>query len=351
MAKLKKAAIGLVLLCLILPFGVQAAETEAADRIPVYEMDTLPGNWSPLSSMTPEKEFLLDMTADRLYWLDENGRLTPSLAASLPVDVTADYAGSFGVPADAVRGYAFQIDLNEAACWEDGEPITADDFLFSIEQYRGNDESYVNLAVFEAGQTGETIPPENIVSLEEAGFDSVAQAREAGFSDFFVDTTRFWSLNGGWRSIDDRTRLRDFAMPSGLSEFFVTPEYLYETYLADGRDYDRWQREMIGVCTDAGEPAEGDAPGILKTGEHQLILILDQPAVSTSVALALEDLRLVRQSLWGETYGTSAEEYSSCGPYRIVSSDMELIVLARNENWYGQTDPDAPALIRCHAAA
>ena len=52
--------------------------------------------------------------------------------------------------------------------------------------------------------------------------------------DFYLDTEGFWGLGGGWKPISDRIRLRDFAMPGGLDEYFVSPAYLYRYYLMDG---------------------------------------------------------------------------------------------------------------------
>lgn len=346
MAKLKMLVAALALLGLILPLGAQATETcDCAGiviEIPVYDMDILPGTWNPLSEMTAEKEFLLEMTSGSLYRV-EAGTVTPAMAAALPVDVTADYAGSFGIPADAVRGYAFRIDLNEEACWEDGVAITADDWVFTIERYSEIEKCYVNLAV-----GTEPTDSQTVTSLEEAGFATVAQAREAGFADFYLDISRFWGLEGGWKALTDRSRFRDYAIPSGLDEYYVSAAYLYEQYLEEGRGYDRWQPEMIGL---AAENTREETPGYLKTGDRQLTLILNQPTTSAALAAQLEDLRPMRSDIWGPEYATSVQDYSACGPYRVETVEPGLITLAGNENWYGPQDPKRPALIRCKPMA
>lgn len=343
MGKLKKAAALLLLLSLILPFDIQAAETGAQSgtvEIPVCDMDILPGTWNPLSEMTAEKEFLLEMTSGRLYRV-ENGAVTPSMAAAMPVDVTADYAGSFGIPADAVRGYAFSIDLNEKACWEDGAAITAADWLFTLETYMEAGKCYVNFA-------GDRDAPsaESVISLEEAGFATVSQAKEAGFAYFYVDITRFWGLEGGWQPVEDRTRFRDYAIPSGMDEFFVTPAYLFARYLAEGRAYERWQWEMIGVST---ETAREQEPAFFETGTHQITLILSEPTTATALALDVMDFRPLRESVWSAEYATSVADYSACGPYRVTTVEQGLIELVRNENWFGSRQSEDPEFIRCKA--
>lgn len=352
MKKLRICISLLALLALLLPMSVRATETtttESGDiEIPVQYMEILPGNWSPLSDLTPEKEFLLDLTTEPLYRLSADGQIGPAFA-SYPVDVTGEYAGdsAYGVPAEAVRGYAFRIDLNENACWEDGTPITADDFLFTMEQLWKTGKNYDNLANAEAIRSGTASETGDVISLEEAGFSSVTEAQNAGYTDFFLDTTHFWGLDAGWQPVSSRTRLQDYAIPSGLLEYFVSPAYLYSTYLADGKEFDHWQGEFIGIHTETTEPLTYEDLGFLKTGEHQLTLVLTQPTTATALALELADFHLVRQSIWSNAYGTSAADYSAYGPYRVESASTELITLVRNENWYGQTDPQAPALIRC----
>lgn len=330
MGKLRKSLPALAAI-LLLAFGVSATEPAAPTepKAALHYMDTLPGNFSPLSGQTAEKEFLLKLTTDKLYRLSADGStITPSMATAMPTDVTAEYAGTYGVPADAVRGYAFRIDLNSAACWADGTPITADDYLYSMEQLYA--EGYFEFLAYREPQI------ESVVSLEEAGFASTADAQDAGYTLFFVDTSGFWGLENGWKSVNDRTRLRDYAMPSGLNEYFVTPAYLYNSYLAEGAGFDYLQSEFVGISAQPEAQHTFTDAGILKTGEHQITLILNAPTTATALALELEDLWLFREGV----------EHGSYGPYELVSADPNLIVLERNEHWWGDTD-GLPDTIHC----
>ena len=100
----------------------------------VRTAEELPSNWNPLTSMTAEKQWLLDMTTAPLYSRTSTGIWEPLLANDLPEDVTADYAGTYGIPSDAQGSFAYRILLRSDACWEDGSPITAEDFVFSIQK-------------------------------------------------------------------------------------------------------------------------------------------------------------------------------------------------------------------------
>lgn len=337
---------------MLLAFSVSATETAApTEPAVIHYMDTLPGNFSPLSERTAEKAFILDLTTDSLYKLSADGStLIPSMAAAMPVDVTAEYAGGiYGVPADAVRGYAFRIDLDPAACWEDGTPITADDYLFTVEQRLEEDFLYLaNAADFLAGRERLS---ENIISLEDCGYTSVAEAQAAGVTAFYVDMTHFWGLDSGWQPLESRTRYRDYAMPSGMNECFVTPAYLYRNYLADDAGQAYYQSEFVGISAEMENRLTFADVGILKTGDDQLTLILEAPTTATALALKLENLYLFRQEFWGDDYGTTPEQYCSYGPYRLVSASYEQIVLERNEYWHGDADRYPADTVLCKRPA
>ena len=54
-------------------------------------------------------------------------------AATKLEDVTAAYAEAWGLPADG-KGYAYKITLREDLKWENGDPIKAEDFVYTMEQ-------------------------------------------------------------------------------------------------------------------------------------------------------------------------------------------------------------------------
>lgn len=328
----------LTVLLLVQPvFAGDATEPVQADIVSaVRTVDTLPSNWNPL---TPGegKQWFLTMTTAPVYTLT-NGEWEPVLAAALPEDVTADYAGTYGIPADAPGSYAYRILLNDSACWEDGAAITADDYLFSTQKLLEDEENRSNwtfLANAEAALSEEVQPGDAIISLRSASFTSMQEARAAGHTEFYVDTTRFWGLEGGWRSISDRSRLQDFAMPSGMDERFVSPAYLFARYLADGAENSRLQREFIGISEAAGKPFTMEDLGIIPVSSHELVLILQQPAAPSVLMERLETLFLFRESCWGKDFATSPETYCGYGPYRITAADPDQIILEPNPNWWG----------------
>ncbi|MGN1001381.1 MAG: hypothetical protein ACI4PC_01300, partial [Oscillospiraceae bacterium] len=88
--------------------------------------------WSPTDWEISSEYDMLGYTVSVFYgfWMNETKDgydIVPELAAEFPVDVTAQYAGdkTYGVPADATEGYAWQVTMRTDATWEDGTPITA----------------------------------------------------------------------------------------------------------------------------------------------------------------------------------------------------------------------------------
>ncbi len=326
----------LALLCLcvtILGLPVSATEpapTEQATLPPlivgVRPPEQIPENWA-------DQEAILSLTSQPLYRLNAEGTVESVCAAELPVDVTAEFAGSYGIPADAVRGYAFAIELREGAFWEDGNALTPEDWLYTIEKQMERNVLPLEIASYEAYLRGDTGPAEQIVPLMDAGFNTVAEAEEAGIRDFYVDTALFWGLDTGWRRSTDRTPLFDEAMPSGCEEMYVTPAYLYRDYLMG--NLSMFQRDCVGIPVENG-PALTRADVGLFLREDRLILILQEQNTQSHVALALCGLYPVPKNADMDSWGTAAN-YRSCGQYRIDSVTDSEILLSPNPHWTGET--------------
>lgn len=351
----KLSCLFLIVLLLVQPvFAKEPSEPARPDIISaVRTAEALPSNWNPLISITAEKQWLLDMTSAPVYKPTVTGTWEPILASDLPEDVTADYAGTYGIPANAQGSFAYRILLRSDACWEDGSPITAEDYVFSIHKLLENEENRTNwtfLANAESILSGASNAGEEIVTLRTAQFTSMQEAISAGYSDFYIDTTRFWGLEGSWMSISDRSRLQDFAMPDGMDERFVSPAYLYTRYLADGAENSRLQREFIGISESAGDVFTMEDLGVIPVSNSELVLITQVPTTPSVLMQKLENLFLFHESCWGKDFATSAETYCGYGPYRITAADSEQIILEPNPNWWGTPVTDEFDRIICRTA-
>ena len=334
MNKMKKC-LALLLSLLLLALPVAATETEAAPETlpPIYvgvaNLPGIPENWDPLGEESAGKQELLKLISEPLFRLEE-GAPVASQAAELPLDVTAEFAGQYGIPANAARGYAFAISIRDGAAWETGEPVTAADWYVTVERLLEQDVFPLEIANYRAYLRGDTLPAGQVVSLMDAGFSSVAEAKEAGYTDFYVETETFWGLdNTGWHRITDRTKLFDSSIPSGCEEMFVTPAYLYRRYLAGGT-LAMFQSEFVGIPAVEGEKLSREHVGLVAE-DGRLVLILQEPATSEYVALKLAGLYPAP-----EGYDAKAA-VAACGPYRVAEAAADQILLEPNPYWNGET--------------
>ena len=130
--------------------GVQV-ETFEGDFTWKDSVSTLATNWNPHTYETADDRYPLDYIVSGLYSFIFNDELNPvegkdpysgyvvvpEMAAKLPVDVTEDIKANypqFNIPADATSGYAYVIDLNPDAKWQDGTPINADTYVYSMQK-------------------------------------------------------------------------------------------------------------------------------------------------------------------------------------------------------------------------
>ena len=344
----------LILACVLLLLVLPVAATETAPTLPprvegVLELSQVPENWSPLGQLTDDQRAILSLTSETLYRLDHDGRIQPAQAAELPMDVTAQFAGRYNIPSSAVRGFAFAIPLRDGACWDDGRPLSAGDWVYTIEILLEQDLLPLDIANYHAFRQGETGPAAQIVSLQDAGYKSMEEAQAAGLRDFYVETNVFWGLDAGWLRITDRTRLFDPAIPSGCEEMYVTPAYLFQRHLSNSGDLKYFQKEFVGVPAADGEPMTMADVG-LQVWEDQLVLILEERTTPSQLALALSPFHPIQQGANVERYGT-AGYYTGCGPYRIVSVNKNEILMVPNSFWTGKTADVELELVRCYKAA
>ena len=102
-------------------------------------------SFSPTDWQTNAESQLMGSCMSALYDFRYNPdakneyELVPEMAAAMPEDVTAQYAGQYGIPADATEGYAWRVELRQDLKWDDGTPITSKDYAYTVEQFLSPD--------------------------------------------------------------------------------------------------------------------------------------------------------------------------------------------------------------------
>lgn len=296
------------------------------------------------------------------------------LASELPVDVTSEYVGSYGIE-EGDTAKAWKITLNPDACWEDGTPINADSYIYSYQQlldpimlnrradslYAGDFQIYGAKNYVYQGKT-------SFNALGETVEDYLANGGDE--SQLYVDVTSFWNVTAEdgsqYVSITDETPIRDEAVEDeNADEAYVSGKYLYETYLAPGCDYADNAADYVGTMQAYEADYSFDNVGIFKTGDYEIVFVTTSPVASPDyyVPYNLSSTYLVYEDLWEScktyfnsngdqvdadsddiasittNYGTSAETTMSFGPYRMDYFELDKqITFTRNDNWFGYKD-------------
>lgn len=361
-----------ILLSLMLLVGMAPALAESAGVTYTYSvtMGSSPLNWNEhawevsnendLQSYInlPLAEPTIAEDGVNFKWLYEG--------ADAVTDITADFADkeAWGIPADAAEMRVFQVDLNPAAKWANGDVINADSYVYSMKalldpamkNYRSNTYITGTAAVLNAGLyfNNDKVGQPILAPMGSLEFKTSADAIAAGKDKLYVDVKGFWNVEPEdgvtIRPITDEVEIRDPAVAEDKPEAFVSAKYLYDTYLADGMVYASAAPDVVYVENGTYEETPWEKVGFYKTGEYQFIYITEAPCSMfdfliscTSTWLVYEPLyeagKETKEGLVATNYGTDVDNYMAAGPYKMVSFEKDKqIVLERNEYWFGYTD-------------
>lgn len=362
-----------------------------------------PSDWNELTYMDSNNDQIINYINSPFfefdYKFDDKGEIVPGAyeveysAAKSVEDVTAKYADKYGY-ATGSQGFAWKITLRNDLKWDDGTPIKADDFVYSVQEqlnplfrhfmayrfYDGyivirNARSYANQGV-------ET---EEIVSNL---YPSVSDAQAAGYTDIYLDINAVdqvfteW-FGGTYAQVKDRGMLDQcFMMYDELGQslgqnFFEKYDLesavngqirVTEQMLADYNKCKDWNPNadaevaMLSVIKNYVYPEVSfDEVGIfVGDNEYELVLCLDKAipllkedgSLSYIAAYQLSSLPLVKKDLyeacktapeygnepWTTKYNKSVDTTASWGPYKLTYFEAGgKYVLERNEYWYGYT--------------
>lgn len=369
--------------------------TPAADAPDTYTYrsyaEALATNWNPHSWETNSDDAILN-TYLMAPWctmqvLDSENAVYQWIweAATGIEDVTAEHQDDltkYGstLPAgktleEVTEGYVYEIALNPDMKWEDGTPINADSYIYSMEQllnpemrnYRSNlywngesavagGAAYYNsgntvyedtagayaMADLTAGEDGQYVSANGNkmyiglnVALAQTGGDTLKDYVDA-YGDAYFDVTNWETLvgmmdeNGVIPLTDENLAL--FAPVTTGNPAWAETEADLPNYFVESVTYPEVDYSVVGFY---------------KVDDYtvryvcQTYLSRDYFLTSgTSNFLVYEDLYEAGKDTTGKLvttdYGTRVENTMSCGPYRLdYMQDGKQMVFVQNENWYG----------------
>ena len=295
-------------------------------------------------------------------------------AVNLPADKTA---------ADITEGYVFELKLNPNAKWQDGTPINADSYIYSMQQllnpqmrnYRANlyyaGESAVagGSAYYNAGAPiynpmvapyGEGEEGDYSYDLD-AGIESGMAYVNVTSEGMTLYSMSLSDLNSNYGlGLDEQiSALGSEANPYGYTQITAENKETVVTVIntilsglfgiTDETEQANYLKEALFV--DSGEKgAEADydtTVGCYKVDDYTINYVMESQidyyyalTSFTSNWLVYEDLYEAGKDTTGTlvttNYGTSVETSMSYGPYKLVSmQDDKQMIFEQNENWYG----------------
>ena len=338
---------------------------------------TSQSNWDPLSWETKDDDSIRSMQVSSFYAFKLNSDKTgysivPEMAAEYPVDVTAEYAGQYGVK-EGEEAKAWRIALRQDITWDDGTPINADDFVYSMQQQL-NPKMLNRRADSWYDGDFSIVNAKNYLYAGKETYDAIPEAAEdliAAGTEVFLDMD-FWGVTGApdaegnvapqYVSIADDTMYRDAAVEDeNADEAWVSAKYIYDNYLAAGAPYISYADQYLKVKNVAAVVGWDDV-GFKKIDDYTLDFILEKPVNEPAfyVPYQLSDF-LVKKDLYEScksffkdgapvateeeadqvttNYCKSLETNASYGPYVLTTFQLDKEwAVSRNENWFGYKD-------------
>ena len=278
------------------------------------------------------------------------------------LDLLANY--NINLPAgvekveDIEKGFVFEFELNPNAKWEDGTPINADSYIYSMKQLLDPTMKNYRANLYIDGESAIAGGKEYYYSLDEGfyvavgtKYDTNQAAIDAG-ETVYVDLWNLWGAKGylsadgaeapQWAAITDETVYTSADGSDAISGAALWGGY--SSILEVGGSYASYV-SLYTVNDNMG--ATYDGVGLIKTGDYSFLYICKSAIDFNYFLTSCTDTWLVHQGLYEAnmveengmkytTYGTSVDTTMSYGAYKMtVFQDGKQVIYEQNENWYG----------------
>ena len=355
-----------------------------------YALAEFPTNWNYHTYQTATDADILDYITDGFYSFDYNDDMTgykmvDSMAIGDPVDVTAEYVGQFGL-AEGAKNQAYIINLRQDLYWENGDHITAHDFVESVKRllapeaqnyradtiYSGsvkihNAESYL--------KQGQTVKQDNGATGAYAITDFVKGADGNYTTPTGEPAVIAINNEGGLDWLGGYTLkfyVDYYTKEDGTNAYFSMTHWAELSALADENGYAPLNDDTLAWLTDliTGNPAWGetaadaanyiiydetfpemsfDQVGWFAKSDYELVFIMDAelsgfylkynlPAPLVHIETYDACTQIV-DGVYTNTYCTSAENTMSYGPYVLDTFQADKqYTLSLNPYFHGKTD-------------
>lgn len=309
------------------------------------------------------------------YKFDADGKIVPGAytveysASTKLEDVTKKYAGQYGLAADAEKGQAFAMTLRKDLTWDDGTPIKAADFVYTMSQqlspkylfatasnyYSGNYVIHNAQNYVKQGQKG-MFPAYSVMKEYNVADDAKliysttnSRVAEKGFTPenivalFGIEGMTVEKIN----ALNGKS-LADIKKDAALNE---TWEALLGAWKTDpNEELDFFETEYEYPAMDFSEVGY-----FVGDNEYELVMVIDgtlnpldeEGNLTYEAGYYFSNWPLVKKDLWekcedqsktpyANSYCTTQEKSASWGPYKLTYyQDQKTYTVSRNDKWFG----------------
>ena len=376
-------------------------EKFVGDFIYKDSVGVLSANWNPHTYQGADQAYPLDYITSSLYTFMYNDslhpvegkdpfagyKIVPELAAGDPVDVTEKVKAEhpeYGIPADATSGFAYTIDLNPNAAFDNGTKINAETYVESMRRmldprlmnYRAEDIYTGSLVLAGAkafANSGRTVKNDNgalgtyVIADLTKNDDGVYTTPDGGLVYIGVHYALDWT---GGNTLKQYVDAYGEAYFGNLANFQKLVDAMDGDGLVPCTDETLALLASVTTTNPAWGESDADLPGYLvyeesfpevtyeesvglyASGEYQITVVLENALSGfylfyniNTITLALVDVELYDECLketdgvYTSTYCTSVETSVSYGPYKMSNYQMDKSMhFVRNDSWFGYTD-------------
>ncbi len=313
------------------------------------------------------------------YKFDANGKIVPGAytveysASTKLEDVTKKYAGKYGLAADAEKGQAFAMTLRNDLKWDDGTPIKAADFVYSMSQqlspkylfatasnyYSGNYVIHNAQNYVKQGQKG-MFPATSVLTVYNASDDAKLIFTLNGHDSYVAD---YLTSNG----VEPQAYVAQAAKVTVDALKAIEGKSLAEikndeTMLATWTAVLGWWKtlpnEELHFFKMEYEYPKMDFSEVgyfVGDNEYELVMVIDgtlnpldaEGNLTYEAGYYFSNWPLVKKDLWercedqsktpyANSYCTTQEKSASWGPYKLTYyQDQKTYTVSRNDKWFG----------------
>lgn len=323
------------------------------------------------------------------YKFDANGKIVPGAytveysAATKLEDVTKKYAGKYGLAADAEKGQAFAMTLRNDLKWDDGTPIKAADFVYTMMQQLSPKYLFATASNYYSGNYVIHNAQNYVKQGQKGWFDNGNM--NLAYSDLALGADGKYTLKGNECTIALKKPLvwlQGNTLDSYVTnapQYFDTAAYASLFALADANGDVAVTAESLALLTTVitakaawGETKENtvgymyvnyEYPAMdfsevgyfVGDNEYELVMVIDgtlnpldaEGNLTYEAGYYFSNWPLVKKDLWercedqsktpyANSYCTTQEKSASWGPYKLTNyQDQKTYTVSRNDKWFG----------------